>query len=33
MAEGSVILQGDPEWIRQHDTVIEKYLGGEHVGD
>jgi len=33
MAEGSVILQGDPEWIRQHDTVIEKYLGSEHVGD
>ena len=32
MAEGSVILQGDPEWIRQHDTVVEKYLGSEHVG-
>ena len=32
MAEGSVLLQGDPEWIRQHDTVVEKYLGSEHVG-
>lgn len=32
MAEGSVILQGDPEEVRQHDTVIEKYLGGEHAG-
>lgn len=32
MAEGSVILQGDPEEIRQHDTVVEKYLGGEHAG-
>jgi ABC-type branched-subunit amino acid transport system ATPase component len=32
MAEGRVILQGDPEEIRQHDTVVEKYLGGEHAG-
>lgn len=32
MAEGSVILQGDPDWIRSQDTVVEKYLGSEHVG-
>ena len=32
MAEGSVVLQGDPEYIRAHATVVEKYLGGEHVG-
>ncbi len=32
MAEGSVILQGDPQWIREHDTVVEKYLGSEHAG-
>lgn len=32
MAEGSVILQGDPASIRQHETVIEKYLGSGHVG-
>lgn len=32
MAEGNVILQGDPEEIRRHDTVVEKYLGGEHAG-
>ena len=32
MAEGSVILQGEPEWIRQHETVVEKYLGSGHVG-
>ncbi len=31
MAEGSVILQGDPAYVRQHDTVIEKYLGSGHV--
>lgn len=31
MAEGSVILQGDPATIRSHDTVVEKYLGGGHV--
>jgi ABC-type branched-subunit amino acid transport system ATPase component len=32
MAEGSVVLQGDPAWIRQHETVVEKYLGSGHVG-
>jgi ABC-type branched-subunit amino acid transport system ATPase component len=32
MAEGSVILQGDPSWIRAHQTVVEKYLGKGHVG-
>jgi len=32
MAEGSVVLQGDPQYIRAHATVIEKYLGSEHVG-
>ncbi len=32
MAEGSVILQGDPASIRKHETVIEKYLGSGHVG-
>jgi ABC-type branched-subunit amino acid transport system ATPase component len=32
MAEGSVVLQGDPEYIRAHATVVEKYLGSEHVG-
>jgi ABC-type branched-subunit amino acid transport system ATPase component len=32
MAEGSVILQGDPAWIRKHETVVEKYLGSGHVG-
>jgi len=32
MAEGSVVLQGDPTWIREHDTVVEKYLGEGHVG-
>ena len=31
MAEGSVVLQGDPAWIREHDTVVEKYLGEGHV--
>lgn len=31
MAEGSVILQGEPAYIRQHDMVVEKYLGGGHV--
>lgn len=31
MAEGSVILQGDPATIRAHSTVVEKYLGGGHV--
>lgn len=32
MAEGSVVLQGDPVWIREHETVVEKYLGKGHVG-
>jgi ABC-type branched-subunit amino acid transport system ATPase component len=32
MAEGSVALQGDPAWIREHETVVEKYLGKGHVG-
>jgi ABC-type branched-subunit amino acid transport system ATPase component len=32
MAEGSVVLQGDPGWIREHETVVEKYLGEGHVG-
>jgi ABC-type branched-subunit amino acid transport system ATPase component len=32
MAEGSVVLQGDPGWIRAHETVVEKYLGKGHVG-
>lgn len=32
MAEGSVILQGDPASIRANETVIEKYLGSGHVG-
>ncbi len=32
MAEGSVILQGGPDYIREHETVIEKYLGSGHVG-
>lgn len=31
MAEGEVMLQGDPAWIRSHETVAEKYLGGGHV--
>ena len=31
MAEGSVILKGDPQTIREHRTVIEKYLGEGHV--
>ena len=32
MAEGSVILQGDPDSIREDETVVEKYLGSGHVG-
>ena len=32
MAEGEVILAGDPESIRQNETVVEKYLGSGHVG-
>ena len=31
MAEGSVVLSGDPESIREHHTVVEKYLGEGHV--
>ena len=31
MAEGSVIMSGDPQTIREHRTVIEKYLGEGHV--
>jgi ABC-type branched-subunit amino acid transport system ATPase component len=31
MAEGSVILKGDPQSIREHRTVVEKYLGEGHV--
>jgi len=31
MAEGSVVLHGNPDEIRQHKTVIEKYLGEGHV--
>jgi ABC-type branched-subunit amino acid transport system ATPase component len=31
MAEGSVILRGDPESIRENATVVEKYLGEGHV--
>jgi ABC-type branched-subunit amino acid transport system ATPase component len=31
MAEGSVILRGDPQDIRAHRTVVEKYLGEGHV--
>ncbi len=32
MAEGQVILQGGPAWIREHETVVDKYLGSGHVG-
>jgi ABC-type branched-subunit amino acid transport system ATPase component len=31
MAEGSVVLQGEPAFIREHETVIEQYLGSGHV--
>jgi ABC-type branched-subunit amino acid transport system ATPase component len=31
MAEGKVILHGDPQSIREHATVVEKYLGEGHV--
>ncbi len=31
MAEGSVVLRGSPESIREHRTVVEKYLGEGHV--
>ncbi len=31
MAEGKVILRGNPASIREHATVVEKYLGEGHV--
>ena len=31
MAEGKVILRGAPQTIREHATVVEKYLGEGHV--
>jgi ABC-type branched-subunit amino acid transport system ATPase component len=31
MAEGSVVLRGAPESIRENHTVVEKYLGEGHV--
>jgi ABC-type branched-subunit amino acid transport system ATPase component len=31
MAEGCVVLQGEPTFIRDHETVIEQYLGSGHV--
>ncbi len=31
MAEGRVILKGNPQMIREHRTVVEKYLGEGHV--
>jgi ABC-type branched-subunit amino acid transport system ATPase component len=31
MAEGSVILRGAPQTIRENRTVVEKYLGEGHV--
>lgn len=31
MAEGQVLLRGVPESIREHRTVVEKYLGEGHV--
>jgi ABC-type branched-subunit amino acid transport system ATPase component len=31
MAEGSVVLRGAPQTIRENRTVVEKYLGGGHV--
>jgi len=31
MAEGSVILRGDPQSIRENATVVEKYLGEGYV--
>ena len=31
MAEGRVVLHGDPQSIREHHTVVEKYLGEGHV--
>lgn len=31
MAEGRVVLQGEPAYIRDHETVVEQYLGSGHV--
>jgi ABC-type branched-subunit amino acid transport system ATPase component len=31
MAEGKVVLHGDPQSIRENATVVEKYLGEGHV--
>jgi ABC-type branched-subunit amino acid transport system ATPase component len=31
MAEGRVMLQGEPSEIREHKTVVESYLGQGHV--
>jgi ABC-type branched-subunit amino acid transport system ATPase component len=31
MAEGSVVLQGEPSFIRDHETVVAQYLGSGHV--
>jgi ABC-type branched-subunit amino acid transport system ATPase component len=31
MAEGKVLFQGSPAEIRDHETVVEKYLGSSHV--
>ncbi len=31
MAEGKVIMRGDPQTIRENRTVVEKYLGEGHV--
>jgi len=31
MAEGKVVLRGDPQSIREHHTVVESYLGEGHV--
>lgn len=31
MAEGRVLLQGEPSEIREHKTVVESYLGQGHV--
>lgn len=31
MAMGNVVLQGEPEYVRQHETVVEKYLGASRA--
>lgn len=31
MAEGRVMLRGEPSYIREHKTVVESYLGQGHV--